>query len=147
MRMAVLLVCLFPRFAASGPELVTNGSFTDDSGWVPGVNWSVSGGVAFYSAVGPDSAVLEPETALTLLKGRVYRVRLTVRIDPDAVGQLNVLGKPFTTDGTYIFTFRPSVNTDFSLEAVVDEGNTFEVTIDDVSIREVRGRFRRKERR
>jgi hypothetical protein len=61
---------------ATGSEMVVNGSFTGDTDWTKGADWTLPGTVA--TCAPGAGTVLEPAAALTVVAGATYQVTYTM---------------------------------------------------------------------
>lgn len=123
-----------------GPELVTNGDFSNGStGWTLGSGWSVSGGVATYS--GTDNANL----AITNIveAGKFYEVRFDVvsgsgvTIAPYLVTQSVLTTASFVNVG--VGSYRAVLLAPSSGGLVLRRQGGTNFSIDNVSVRELPG--------
>ena len=122
-----------------GPELVTNGNFSNGAtGWTLGSGWTVVSGVAKKSTVGTANAVSQ---SVGVSANKFYRVLFTV--SELTAGSVNVrLG------GTATVNFSATANGTYSIvipSAGIDafvyfySGSTFDGAIDNISVRELPG--------
>jgi hypothetical protein len=126
--------------ATLGSELVTNGDFATDSGWVKGTGWSISNGVAIANNV-PNLQRLQGDAGPSVI-GNTYKYSINVS---------NVSGAySFYIFGVYVLA---SVNTEGTIEGYVTATSTngaywiagatvsglISATIDNVSVKQVNG--------
>jgi hypothetical protein len=89
--------------AATGPNLVTNGTFDSDTDWTKGTGWAISGGTASCDGTQTASSSLQQNAVVTT--GHVYKVTFTV--SNYSAGQLrpildgNAGGTYRSANGTY----------------------------------------------
>ncbi len=62
-----------------GPEIVNNGTFDADSGWIKGPSWSIGSGVASYSAVASIQS-MEDSVGDGVVSGETYRLKFTIAV-------------------------------------------------------------------
>ena len=125
-----------------GPELVTNGDFSNGStGWILGTGWSVSGGKAVFS--GADFNSLYPLSNLSNYSGKFVKITFDLTISTgtfffrpniaSTAGQQN-----YTTSGTKTFYVTPAAS-NFEMFTT---GSATGVTIDNISVKELPGNHR-----
>jgi hypothetical protein len=119
--------------ATLGPELVVNGGFDSDTGWVKGTNISISEGLAHFVST-PDAQVLSLANVVTA--GRRYLISLSV--SNLITGSIFIREPVNNSASTY------TIDGDFSAELVA--ASTFlavralgvtTLDIDNISVREV----------
>ena len=119
---------------ALGPELVTNGDFSADTGWTLGGNWSISGGTLNGAAATSYSYI----QAIGLNPSKTYRllVSVTVSIGSVAINLGGINEVAFTSSGqkTATLLLDPS-----AIPFVYVSGSNFTGTIDNISVRELSG--------
>jgi hypothetical protein len=123
---------------ALGPELVTNGGFTTDTGWIYGAEWSISNGVATHS--GPPSYVIQ--SGFTATAGSYL-------ITFDVSGNTNAAAFSFDNYGAFPSggyfsamvsgTYRLIAYTSGGTGIRIYAGNNFNGSVDNVSIRKIPG--------
>ncbi len=121
----------------SGSELVTNGTFDTDSGWVKGTGWTTTGGVATRTTQSGSTAC---DQSLSLIAGRQYRITYTLTRTAGTfrvrfAGTTNVDGADRTASGTYTDTLT-AVTGNNQLRLVGADG-AFAGTVDNVSVKEL----------
>mgnify|MGYP003145244317 CR=1 FL=1 len=123
-----------------GPELVTNGGFSADTGWTKDSGWTIANGVA--NCDGSQTGAAGCEQANTFTAGAVYEVTYDLTISAGSFnvrigGGSNVNGATRTTSGSYTdFLTAVSGNNKLILLAA---NATFVGSIDNVSVKEVGG--------
>jgi hypothetical protein len=109
----------------TGSELVTNGNFAVSTGWTLGAGWSVTGGVAKFTA---NTTVSNLEQTIgSLTSGEKYYLTLSF-IDPD------VDGNEATIPSAKVKVLGTNTSTTLLDETLSVGGNTFQFEIDDTSI-------------
>jgi hypothetical protein len=139
-----------------GPELVTNGSFVDGTGWTPGTGWTVSGGVATSNTAADGTAILNGPTYAGQ-NGVYYLVTATVTMlaTPNTLASVGIniggIGENVwaATQNNLVvgntYTLRNIVKTNVASTWLVRVGSTstlnyaLNYTIDNISIRAVLG--------
>jgi hypothetical protein len=86
-----------------GSNLITNGNFTSDTGWIKGANWSISAGFAVASNVSNPNTIYQIPT---LTRYALYMATATFVVTGGQVQYIlgnngNVRGTPITSSGTY----------------------------------------------
>ncbi len=121
-----------------GPELVTNGTFDTDTAWTKGTGWTISGGVANFTATGSSSNLDQAESLVT---GRSYLLTYTLtrsagNFNSALTGGTSVFGPNRSSSGTYTEVLvAVAGNNNLRFTA----GSTFSGTIDNVSVKELPG--------
>lgn len=94
---------------------MTNGDFENDSGWVEGTGWSISGNLATHTAGSTDSLSTATNTP-TLDASRIHRVEVTISghtagsLQVSFVGDTTVVRDLGSTDGLFHATVYPPDN-------------------------------------
>jgi hypothetical protein len=122
-----------------GPELVVNGDFATNTGWVTPAGISISGGGLNFSN-SSDGAYQNAG----IQAGKFYRVTMTITrsagsVGPAFNGSPNTIPTTVATSGTFSWTFAPTgtANGNFSIL-----GSAFTGTIDNVTVKELPGNHR-----
>lgn len=112
-------------------EYVTNGTFTTDSDWTLGDDWSIAAGVATHAA-GAESEISQT-LAIALIPGYTYTLTFTtssVTAGSIVASVGGVAGTPRTTSATFKETFVAGSTSELSFLASDD----FDGSIDNVTI-------------
>ena len=116
-----------------GDELVTNGTFDTDSGWVKQTGWTINGGVASFNG-GGGSSLLQ---AIGMVTGIVYEI--TFDITSISSGGIRILcgfdnaSQTFNSVGTHTAILTRGSNNFIYFQSVA----ATVASIDNVSVREV----------
>lgn len=118
-------------------ELVTNGTFTDATGWTLGAGWSLGTNCVSHSS-GGGTAALSPSSAITLSAGTKYKVMFT--ISGYASGSLRVIESAnsdfdvtVSSDGQVAFYATATGDWDIDFNPT----NTFTGSVGGVSVKEI----------
>lgn len=126
-----------------GSELISNGSFTNGSGWTLTSCSRVSSG-AYSNTVrvnaGVTGATIVPSTAISLTTGKVYQVIYDMYSFGDSVTNTvsmgNYTNERVTISTTTNYLLHP-LHTEANFTLTVDAGPTYSVYVDDISVREI----------
>lgn len=125
------------KYATTGSELVTNGSFATDTDWTKAAGVTISGGVANFSAVSSSSALYQNLTGIAV--GNSYVVTYTVTISAGTMQTQingNTAAPSRSVSGTYTDILHVPAATNKNFIFVV---NAFTGTIDNVSVKKLDG--------
>jgi len=117
-----------------GIELVTNGSFANDTSWTKGTGWTISGGAA--NCDGSQTSTSDLYQSITLTSGESYKVVYTVSdrtagtVTPMVGG---TAGTAVSANGTYRETIVAGSDGKITFRADAD----FTGKIDDVSVQKI----------
>jgi len=125
-----------------GPELLTNGDFSDDSDWVKETGWTIADGKATVVAES-GSLPTDLRQTVSFVEGRTYVVEYKITDagpDPDGLISFGSLGddQSITSNGVYYKYLTASSNTtkvEFRITGAGDAGDTY--AVDYVSVREM----------
>lgn len=117
-------------------DLVTNGTFTSDTGWTKGSGWTIAAGVA-----DTDGTASSFSQEVAIFKGLSYRLTFNLTEDSSANDGLDItLGgsavQSVKTTGAKSLTFVAG-STDCLLKFIVPVTNDFNGKIDNVVLKEV----------
>ena len=74
-----------------GSELVTNGDFATDSGWIKGTGWTISGGTAILDGTQTGGSSLSSSN-MTVTVGKIYKVTVNVSATSSGFRLYDALG-------------------------------------------------------
>jgi hypothetical protein len=126
-----------------GPELVTNGDLSSETGWTKGNGWTFSSGTASCTTAAALSSLSQSFYGLAAA-GKSYRVSMQVTsVTANGVfarflgdGANVAASSSFTSAGTYTFILvAPSAASTLTFEMRLNINST--VTVDNISVREV----------
>ncbi len=127
--------------STAGSELVTNGSFATDSGWIKETGWSISGGKAVAS---PAVGYLYQNNVYDQTSVKTYKLTYDINVNSGTFKFL-VLGSASgtflgdeTTSGTYTVYFTTTGNSGDGRLYIAPQGS-FNGSVDNVSLKEVQG--------
>jgi len=117
-----------------GSELVTNGTFDDDSDWTEGTGWSIGSGVATKTA-GTQSGLVQSDV---FTSGKLYKLVFDVTVDAGNVklwvnGTQNATGNISSSENNYTLIFTATATG----TAYFEGNSSFAGTIDNVTVKEV----------
>jgi len=121
-----------------GPELVANGGFADETVWVEGIGWGITGGVASNST--NDSDLYQ---SISISSGKKYRISvLLIANGGGASISWDIGGQGI--DLVYFFAPDSSEKTKDVVASGDDTNITFhresgDISIDNVSVKEILG--------
>lgn len=125
---------LFPKAGSYGDELVTNGNFDSDVGWLDtGGTWIVSNGTLICNIA--DNSKFYYRTDVAYTHGSNYII--VIIVNSISTGYINILAgnvqmANITTPGTYIYYTNNTSNTNINIRNVLSDA-----IIDNVSVKEV----------
>ena len=120
-------------YAASQPELVTNGTFDTDSDWTKGANWTISDGVATKSA-GAQNSLVQSVTGITA--DTYYQISFDATVSSGTVTLFftGTAVAAITTTGSYSYIVQDSgANDNLSFQGTFSAA----ATIDNISVKEI----------
>ena len=128
---------------ALGPELVTNGDFSQGStGWTAGPDWTVTGGEAVLSSTRVNRQIIQ---SCSFVSGKFYEVTFTVKTPPTNNARISVTDSvnslytsPANQAGTFTFRFLAVAGSKLISFRNVD-ANVTQTSIDNISVRELPG--------
>ena len=114
-------------------NLVTNGAFDTDSDWVKQSSWTIANGAANSNGTG-----LLYQTSVSYVDGKTYKVTFDASITSGGgtVRLGNTSSSTAFTNGTNVFYLQTDASN--TTRYIFFQGNSFEGSIDNVSVQEVK---------
>jgi hypothetical protein len=136
-----------PTQAATGSNLVTNGTFDSDTDWVKGVGWSISGGTA--SCDGTQTGTSSLSQAAGVIAGATYKCTFTISNYSAGQARINNSGAgPWrSSNGTYTAYLTATANIFIYIQGDADfVGDIDNVEVYDTTtgVRVFKWKFRRR---
>lgn len=119
-----------------GGELITNGTFDTDTGWLKGATWSIGSGVATCTTASGNS-LYQSLVSVGVTPGKVYVITYTLTRTAGSLivslgSSLTDTGKARTASGTYTDTVYCGIDSVIYFYAY----GSFAGTLDDISVKE-----------
>ena len=124
-------VDLHKHIDALPADIITNGAFASDTGWMKGTNWQIGSGVASQSS--PSASDLEQTPSVALVENQVYVVTYTVASRTAGAIVVKIGGTSGTSRTTNATFTEIIVAGSGSLIEFTADG-TWDGTIDDVTL-------------